>query len=68
MLDETAESVSRNRADAAAIIWARPAIRTGAAEKDAAVGVVNGLAWTSVGGEMLTVECAGHAWKAAPCS
>ena len=26
-------------------------------EKEARVGVVNGLAWTSVGGEMLEVEC-----------
>ena len=27
-------------------------------EKEARVGIVNGLAWTSVGGEMLEVECA----------
>lgn len=40
-----------------------PKYRFGLAEKDDQIGVVTGLAWTEVGGEVLTVEVQSHKGK-----
>ena len=56
MLDETAETVTVTAQKLQQYLGA-PRFSREQPEKTASVGMVNGLAYTSVGGEMLTVEC-----------
>lgn len=56
MLDENAETVTVTAQKLQQYLGA-PRFSREQPEKTASVGMVNGLAYTSVGGEMLTVEC-----------
>ncbi len=62
MLDHNKKTMTINAARLTELLGAPRYIREGL-EKEPRVGVVNGLAYTSIGGEMLEVECTAMAGK-----